>query len=744
MSSSGKNILIRLKQRWQMRLWAEVILLAMATAIIIFFLFSNIIFSLVGFLLSGTFLAIEIKPWSLNLRGVSSYIDQHLNSVEYSTGLLLQPREGLSGLAQLQQEKVYLDLREGMNKVKPEDDLLKTVYIFSGIVLLGLFLHYTGITDNMLNPTTTPAENEIIVFKPVDSIPSSAPAPQLESQQAVIIYPDYTGMGSITTSNMNIKAVEGSTVTWKLGFDSRVDSVSMESMGSIYPMEISGDTYSHKAMLHSSGFYNFRFTDTQGSSYVSDLYGIEILRDQSPVISIEGLQPFVSFDHNENKLITFNAHISDDFGIGETLIIATVSKGTGESVKFREEKLNFDENYSVGSKNINLSKQINLDAMEMEPGDELYFYVQVADFKTPRPNISRSETFFAVIRDTASTGFGMESTLGVDLMPDYFRSQRQLIIDTEKLISQRGELSKNKFNAISNDLGFDQKSLRLKYGQFMGDEYEGALSQEGEMSGNNDEQGEDPLAEFTHDHDGDNEHNLVEHDHSGEEDEDESEESQKNPLEEFLHDHGDPESATLFTDSLKSKLRQVLDIMWDAELHLRLYEPEKSLPYQYQALALLQEIKNSARIYVHRIGYDPPPIKEDVRLTGKIDEVSSFQKSEELDKKDPYLNMRLAVSILEEILEKERNFTQQDRSVFELAANELSGLAIEEPGKYLSTLQQLKWLTEEKPAGVKDIREVQKGLLKALPPLESNAGKGEYTPDALNILLMEKLNGNDQ
>jgi hypothetical protein len=67
--------------------------------------------------------------------------------------------------------------------------------------------------------------------------------------------------------------------------------------------------------------------------------------------------------------------------------------------------------------------------------------------------------------------------------------------------------------------------------------------------------------------------------------------------------------------------------MWDAELHLRMYEPEKSLPYQYKALALIQEIKNSARIYVHRIGFDPPPIKEEVRLTGKIEDVTNYQKT---------------------------------------------------------------------------------------------------------------------
>src|SRR5690606_40658505 len=66
---------------------------------------------------------------------------------------------------------------------------------------------------------------------------------------------------------------------------------------------------------------------------------------------------------------------------------------------------------------------------------------------------------------------------------------------------------------------FDQKSLRLKYGQFMGDESEGTIAENIEMPEHDDEDPEDPLAEFTHDHDGNNDHNLVVHDHDEEEDE---------------------------------------------------------------------------------------------------------------------------------------------------------------------------------------------------------------------------------
>lgn len=728
--------MLKLKQRWQMRLWAVVLFYAFGAALFIWFLSTKFLFAGIAFLIIGCFAAWIKKPWELGPGKVSSYLDLHLSSLEYSTGLLLRTQEQLSGIAKLQQEKITRELEGEIKNVRPNDGLVKAMIISSGLIIIGFLIAHSPISDRFFTQPQMPNENEIIVFKPVDSLISEIIPPSLVSQEAVIKYPAYTGVGTVTTSNMNIKAVEGSTVTWNLGFDSRVDSVKMESTGGSYTMKLSKATYSRSSTLQNSGFYNFRFKDTLGSSYVSDLYTIEVVADHNPVIEVEGVQAFVSFDHDEPKRINISTKISDDFGVGEAFIIATVSKGTGESVKFREEQLSFDNTFTRGAKNLQLKKQINLDGMNMEPGDELYFYIQASDLKTPRPNISRSETYFAVIKDTTSAAFGMESTLGVDLMPDYFRSQRQLIIDTEKLISQRSSLPKPKFNATSNDLGFDQKSLRLKYGQFMGDESEGPVSENQDVQADGDD--EDPLAEFTHDHDGNNEHNLVVHEH------DEEKEEEKDPLSEFLHDHGDPESATLFTDNIRSKIRQALDIMWDAELHLRLYEPEKSLPYQYRALALLQEIKNSARIYVHRIGYDPPPIKDDVRLTGKIDEVSGFQKSEDLEKKDEYHNMRLSLARLEQLIAAGGIITEGDREILGLAANELAPLAIETPGKYLNILQELKWLTEERPAGRLQLIEVQKGLLHALPSPDRNAGKLKVSSGGLNKLLLEELQQNEQ
>jgi hypothetical protein len=190
-------------------------------------------------------------------------------------------------------------------------------------------------------------------------------------------------------------------------------------------------------------------------------------------------------------------------------------------------------------------------------------------------------------------------------------------------------------------------------------------------------------------------------------------------------------------------LRQALNIMWDAESHLRLYEPEKSLPFQYEALELIQEIKNSARIYVHRIGFDPPPIKEDKRLTGNLEEVDNYLKNEEFEENNEFLFMRKSVLRLEELKTSNSKITETDRELFEKAGNELSEKAINEPGRYLKVLQDLKRLSEEQQIGKEIIIETQKGLLQALPEAKSEPQKRTAFSGKINDLLLKELELND-
>jgi len=476
---SGKKIIQEYQRRWHTLQVIEVVLYAVS-AVILGYVFLGFWFSIIAFaIVLGICIAVK-KPWSLTETKISNHIDTHLKSAEYSSSLLLKETSTMSSVAQLQQQKIIQRLEAEILDVPTNTHIKRGVIVLIVAIVVALLMRVFGVAHKDAFGNALESQEPVIEFTQSNTIEAISEPPVLLNAQLVVEYPTYTQLQSISTSKMTITAVEGTRFSWQLTFDKAVQNVIIEGfsdrdimMSSIDKKELT--TFKKSIVPVSSGYYNFKFTDTSGASYTSDIYAITLVPDTAPIIEISGLDPFTSFDYLDKKQLSFTAHLTDDYGLENTHIIATVSKGEGESVKFREEQLPFDQVLKKGEKGGTLSRKLNLNDLKMEIGDELYFYVEAIDTKKPKPNISRSETFFAVIKDTVTDGFGVEGTLGADLMPDYFRSQRQLIIDTKKLIAEKTTISSSEFKSRSNDLGADQKSLRLKYGQFMGDEEDSGL-----------------------------------------------------------------------------------------------------------------------------------------------------------------------------------------------------------------------------------------------------------------------------
>lgn len=569
-------------------------------------------------------------------------IHRTMGDAEYSLPLL--DKEELNIAERLQLER----LNERIQTIQiPLSRALSVIFSKTTLYILPVFLSLAVYYGYPLLQSNSSIQERVL-----DSIPSirkeNRPvAPSFLAALLQIQPPNYTGLPIRKSSDLNATAVSGSLLKWRVSFRNQ-ENVSVRlvnSRGEELAFKRTNTHFEYRDQLVSSGIYAIKAywsTPAKKDSliYQSDYYRLEAQPDLTPKIQPDSKELYRFHFLKDDKSLRISARISDDFKVRQAFIVATLARGSGESVKFREVKIPLPQS---NFKEAHIAKTIDLKALDFAPGDELYYYWAAIDNKEPEANFAKSDTYFVVYKDTAKVEEAELATMAVNIMPEYFRSQRQIIIDTEKLIAKRKKLAAADFKSISNEIGFDQKVLRLRYGQYLGEEFENSIG------------GHDLVAEgnvlegFIHKHDTEEDKNapksfafkLVEkaeneqkkalpapdehgHDHGKSQKAGEKEDPVAALMEQYIHSHDDGEVNTFYEQSTQSLLKMALEQMWQSELHLRLYEPEKALPFENKALIYLKAAQHKARTFVKKSGYDPPPIKEkETRLTGELKKVNA-------------------------------------------------------------------------------------------------------------------------
>lgn len=171
----------------------------------------------------------------------------------------------------------------------------------------------------------------------------------------------------------------------------------------------------------------------------------------------------------------------------------------------------------------------------------------------------------------------------------------------------------------------------MRYGQYLGEEFETSAGGGNPMA----DGGENLLESFMHLHDQEGEHDHGDHGneehHPAEQGHQHEHEAKSGNddgglselMEQYLHNHDDGEVNTYYEASTRTLLKMALEQMWQSELHLRLFEPEKALPFQNKALEYLKTVQQKSRAYVKKTGFDPPPIREEEkRLSGELKDLT--------------------------------------------------------------------------------------------------------------------------
>lgn len=567
---------------------------------------------------------------------ITRFLDRTYSFMEESSFLLLTDSKEES-MEAWQKEKISKRLNELGDQISLPNKSLKKAVNMGGlwiVVSLILLVSKPVLNDALRSVAITQSEK----VQEENAAESGQSIPGLTEVQITITPPPYTDLSTQTVGFENIRVPEQSRISWGAKTDGEVESVQLRfSKGEGQALDFNSEegTYSINTTAAENRIYQLVLSAADTTVY-SSFKSIEVIADQPPGFVVERPVEKRDFITPQKRSFDILATIGDDYGVTGTKINATLARGSGENVRFREQSFSFDELTGLGTKEVKASATLNADDLEMEPGDELYFFITATDNK-PDPQIARSDTYFIIYADSGEVSTVEVAGLGVDLLPEYFRSQRQIIIDTEQLLENERNISSEEFNRRSENIGHDQNLLRKRYGEYLGMEDEMGSSAETDAAADGGEAAHDHEAETAGD-DGQEGEEINEMGLSSAE----SEAAGIIP-EEFFHDHGAAEMNTLFAESPRALLKQSLDNMWNAEMYLRTRRPKEALPYEYAALEYLKAVQQANRQYTRKAGYELPPIPEDEkRLTGTYDDFAGPKGSLQTNRpSDPLEQLQL-------------------------------------------------------------------------------------------------------
>ena len=598
--------------------------------------------------------------WRIRLADVVSYLDRRLPELEDSCGLLLRRPEDLGRLERLQAARV----EERLLSAKLPRPMLRRLLFGIGLVGMGICagMAFLVVGDHF-------GFGKIRDRWPLPEVPAVG----VRSVQVRIMPPASTGKAVRSEGNFSVEAEQGAQVNWEVVTKGVADTVAFvfnDTAVKVLKREDSVRWTFSEAAQH-SGFYQVRV-----GGQLSSLYRFEVVKDEPPKVRVVRPKSYTMIDYGFPTRIPLQVELTDDYGITGSAVFATVSSGKGEAVKFREQELHWDRGFSGGT-NYLLNRVLDLPALGLKPGDELYFYCKVRDNHGQE---ARSDMYIIALADTAQLMSLEGMTIPTDVKPEFFRSERQIIIETEQLLKAKDTIALQTFKDKSNDLGIDQKLLRLRYGKFLGEEAE----EGGPLSDTTDFGAFGDAARI---------------------------------LDVYSDKHDNAEDATFLEPAVKAQLRATLSEMWKAELQFRVNKPREALPFCYKALRLLKELQQQSRVYVAKTGVRMTPLNPDKRLTGELGAIEApVQRLARVDEMPEEEVLRMGLAVLEG-MRVGMSLGEGDRRVLEQVERRLGKEAAAKPGRFLAGYEGVKRLNNED-----DIVAAEKAIGLLLPVAEQRPG----------------------
>lgn len=542
-------------------------------------------------------------------------LDEHAVAQD-SADLLFATPDTLNPLQQRQRSHVEAALQSRLPELRPRWPW-RWVLASAVMSLLAMALAFGWPRD----------QNAAPLF-PSAAAPPATPAqpPQLRSTRLEITAPSYTGQPARVQSALDGKVAQDSRLHWSLRFSAQPKTATLQFHdGQRIALQRDGEQWTAQWTATRPALYR---VVTEPALRDTRLYRLDVVPDRPPVVRVIAPDRSLVLGKPGQRQWPLQFEASDDYGVVATAQLkVTLAQGSGENITFREQTFTLTGTGPATQRRF--ARTLDLAALGATEGNDVIAQLTVRDTHTPTAQTAQSSSVILRLPSAAEIqGTDMEGMVKKTL-PAYFRSQRQIIIDAEALIKLRGKLPAEEFVKRADAIGVDQRILRLRYGQFLGEESEGGAkppptsdalpTSDTPPAAHEDDHGHDadpakPQAQGGHD----------DHAHGAPTDGTAAVfGSATDVLSEYGHTHDHAEAATLLDPKTRATLKAALDQMWSSEGELRQGQPERALPYAYKALGFIKEVQQAERIYLARVGPELPPIDEGRRMTGERADLAS-------------------------------------------------------------------------------------------------------------------------
>ncbi len=804
-SQEPSAIFDRLRRRWQRRLWLTGFLEAAAWGLPTVAVFVALLgragsgggssdprWSLV--VVAALVVLVLIVGWAAHRRRsadgaaglakMARHLDARLPMVEHSSALLLRSSDRLGTVERLQRQRVGAALA-GFD-AQAEKALLPTRPLRGAVRAVGLGLLAALGLGVGLSSVSSQAGMGGRSLAPDGEEPTTVFAPALNGIEVRVAPPSYTGLKPTAHDALSVLVPAGSTVQWRLETEGKVDTAYLvldderipltraqpeqAQPEQAQPEQVQPAFFHGQRTVGETMVYTVHLEDDGQTVARSPFARVRVVADQPPTVMVRSPALTSEVNRSVGLRVPLVVEVDDDYGVAEVAIVATLALGAGEQVAFREARFGFsqdqpmpiasrpavpgglDSGRTAATHRRRLSRSLDLEALGLEPGGELYFFIEARD---NAPQSQRTRSASHVVRWPGDTQRSGDLGAGVPMLlpPEMFRSQRQIIIDAERLIAEKASIERSPFERRSNNLGLDQHALRLRYGALLGEEFEDgrpagdpvgvgthqdaethhAAGDPGAARARHDQHPSSPAADHPHDegHAAENGGLFPARDGvaSGARMIDLVGELEGD----LVHAHDSAEGATFFPSEIRQTLKSSLANMWESEKHLRLFAPEAALPYAYRALRLLKEVQQASRVYVRRVGFAPTPLDFTRRLTG--DDVEEVQDQRHRANPVPIAKQPLVREALRSLAEWHDAEADRVRESAASAAQALDAVlpvvvsrAAAEDGVDLGAIEDLRLLAEAARGGrtttdvlSTDRRDSARALLWGLLPMPEPA-----------------------